>query len=263
MKQATAFFVGVLGLLIGVTSVQAQTFFSATFSANEGYVDGPIMGQPANADLFWNNTNATVSVDTMKIENGALSVIGDGVGGKWIFIEYPVQQDTFTATFDVVYVGDGTMTNIGVSFSDTFNFELDGNTFPTYNEQGAMIRFAGNGVLDARNGDGAGGGSFSKLVSINYNDGVKLFFRAEIDAMGNFFSVYVRKDGEAEEVLVAEDYTFRRFNSEILNGLNCITIFDNNSDSSIPGVGLIIDNFVLYGPDGPSEPVRVSEWNLF
>ena len=261
MKQVYHLFVMVIALAIGIAvDVQSQTILSVDFSTAQGYTDGPIAGQPTGSDNPWINANPGVSTDSYLIENEMLSVIGDGVGGKWIMINMPVQKDVFTVEFEATYVGDGTMSNVGVSISDTVNFTLDGNTTPTYNEQGAMIRFAGSGILDVRDGDGNGGGSFTKLVDIAYNDGVKLYIREVIDALANLVTVYVQKEGEVDETLVAEDYGFRRTTSAETDGLNCITIFDNNSDASIPGVGIIFDNFLLYGGEGPTS---VSEWSVF
>lgn len=260
MNQTKKMGVWAILLLLGTIGAQAQTILTADFSAAQGYVNGPVAGQPAGGGAVWTNPNSAVSIDSFKVENEALSIIGDGVGGKWVVINIPTQKDIFAAEFEGTYVGDGTMSNIGVSFSDTENFKIDGNTTPTYNEQGAMVRFAGNGILDVRNGDGAGGGSFTKLVDFAYNDGVKFYIRAVIDAFANLVTVYVHKEGETEEILIAEDYGFRRATSTVTNGLNCMTIFDNNSDSSKAGVGIIFDNFKVYGPDGLTP---VSEWSIY
>ncbi len=263
MKQAAKYFVAAVVFLMGAGNIHAQTFFLIDFSPANGYVDGELEGQPAGSDLyFWIKPNPASNLASMYIENEALTVMGDGGGGKWIYTEIPLQQDVFGVTFDGVYFGDGTQTNIGVSFSDTVNFGINGDELPTYNEQGAMIRFAGNGI-DMRNGDGAGGGSFTKLVETPYVDGVKFYLRAEIDPSIDKFSVWVRKEGQTEETMIAENYGFRRATSAETNGVNCMTIFDNNSDGSIAGVGIIFDNFVFYGPDGPTGGTAVSEWALY
>jgi len=242
-----------LALFLGISSAHAQIIYSTSFSAAEGYADGVIVGQPANGSVQWENANEAVGVANFQIVNEELSIIGDGTGGKWIKIAIPKQENAFTAEFEGYYVGDGTRVNIGVSFSEAANFELDGNAIPTWNEQGAMVRFANDNLIDVRNGDGAGGGSFTKLADVLYNDGKKFYIRAEVDVYNNRVTVYVHKDGETKETLLAEDYGFRRFTLEV----DCITIFDNCSDGSIAGVGLALDNFVLYGS------ASVPEWALY
>lgn len=245
-------------VVLGSMAVNAQVFFSADFSKDAGYIDGSVLGQPADSTDQWMDANADVTPATnFIVEDGALSIIGNGIGGKWVYIPIPVQQDIFTISFEGTYVGDGTMTNIGVCLSDTENFNLDGNAVPTYNEQGAMIRFADDGLIDARDGDGAGGGSFTKLADVPYNDGTKFYVRAVIDPYVQVESVYVRKEGETEETAIAEDFGFRRVNSDTTGGVNALVIFDNNSDRSLPGIGLIFDNFVIYGS------TDVESWSLF
>ncbi|MBI1390228.1 MAG: hypothetical protein GC154_17450 [bacterium] len=244
------------GALVMAMGVQAQVKFSADFSGDAGYVDGPVVGQPASGSQ-WIDANPGAPATSIAVVDDALAVIGDGVGGKWIYVMIPVQKDIFYVSFDGIYTGDGTMANIGVSLSDTVNFNLDGNPAPTYNEQGAMVRFADNGLIDSRNGDGAGGGSFTKLADVPYNDGVKFFVRMEVDPAAGFVNVFVKKDGDAAETTIAQDFTFRRFNSVETDGCNCIVIFDNNSDRSLPGIGITFDNFTIYGA------APVAEWSLF
>lgn len=236
---------------------QAQVFSSADFSKDAGYADGSVLGQPTNAASQWTDANPGVPSVNFLVEDGKLSIIGDGTGGRWVYLPIPVQQGVFNFSFEGVYVGDGTMTNIGVCLSDTENFNLDGNAVPTYNEQGGMIRFADNGLIDVRNGDGVGGGSFTKLADVPYNDGEVFYVRAVVDAYLWNITVFVRKQGQTEETMIAEEYGFRRNNSPVTEGVNALVIFDNNSDRSLPGIGLILDNFVLFG----STPVN--EWSLF
>ena len=256
MKMTTKYLTTVSIIMVCSLCAGAQTLLSIDFSATAGYTDGGFLAEQPSKGTAW--TDAGTSADSMYIEKGTLAVIGTGAGGKWNYITFPVIKTPIIFTFEGVYVGDGTRANVGVCLSDTDNFNLDSNAAPTYNEQGAIIRFANDSLIDVRNGDGVGGGAYEKLEDILYNDLVKFYIRALVDPAAGEVTIFVRKEGEKSETKIAENYGFRRNVSTTTKGLNCLAIFENSSDGSIADVGFYFDNFVI-----TAQPTDVQEWALF
>ncbi len=253
-------FVVVIALLLGATGVQAQVYYSADFSAAEGYVNGPVVGQPAGATAQWINANPNVLTDDIVIENEQLVISDVSAGGRWVTLEIPTLQENFSVSFDWKFVGDaaGTM-DVGICLSDSLNFELiDGNPVPNYNEQGTMIRTYAEGLIDVRDGDWAGGGEYKALAELNYQDGKNIHIRMEINPVEWIFDVYFQKEGDAEETMIAEEYGYRRLPTEETDGINALVIWDNAVAGTL-GNTMIIDNFLVYGP----ETTSVSDWSLF
>jgi hypothetical protein len=251
-------FVVAIALLLGATGVQAQVFYSADFSAAEGYVDGPVVGQPAGAASQWTNANPDVSTDDFVVENEQLVVSDVSTGVRWVTLQIPTLQENFSVAFDWQFVGEATGTiDVGICLSDSVNFELiDGNPVPTYNEQGTMIRTYSAGMIDVRNGDWSGGGTYEALAELNYQDGKNIHIRMEINPVEWIFDAYFQKEGETEETMIADDYGYRRLPTVDTDGINALVIWDNSVDTTL-GSSMIIDNFVVYGP------TSVSDWALF
>lgn len=257
MKHTAMIFVALLLSAIAVDSAIAQVIFSTGFSAAEGYVDGPLIGQPASGTQKWIDANPNVPADSFNVENEMLAIIGKGSGGKWALMPIPVQKGVFTMTWDWRFVGpENGVADIGVCVSDSVIFEVvDGNPVPNYNEQGMMVRFYTGGVVEARDGDWAGGGTYGALREVRYQDGKLLKVRVVIDASAWTFDVYITKEGESE-ILLADDYGFRQAPSEETGGLNCIVIWDNGT-ADMTGNGCTIDNLTLFGP------APVPHWSLY
>jgi hypothetical protein len=227
-------------------------------------MNGPLIGQPAGSSAQWINANPDVLTDDIKIEDGALVIQDVTAGGRWAVIDIPTQKGIFSVTWDWQYVGLETgSVDVGICLSDKLNFELvDGNPVPNYNEHGTMIRMYSAGLVDVRDGDWEGGGTYAALAELKYQDGVRFSIRLEVDAAGWTFDAFFKKEGDATETMIADDYGFRRLPTAESDGTNCLVIWDNAVAATL-GNGVILDNFLIYGPDGPSIPVSVSDWALF
>lgn len=249
-------------LLAGTVSAEAQTIFSADFSPAQGYTDGLLIGQPAGAANQWVDANPSAVADEFVVQGQELSVISQFTGGNWVTIPIPVQSSTFTLTFEGQYEGNGTTgVNINICVSDSGNFNIDNDGgIPDFNEQGAMIRLAPAGIIDIRNGDWGGGGPIEAFEDFNFLDGERFFVRAEIDVAEEWISsVWARKEGDTEEVLLAEDFGFRRSTSAATGGLNILAIVENGSDGSAVGMTMNLDNIEIYGPQGSTQ---VANWSI-
>lgn len=245
------------GLVVfAATNVDAQVIKAIDFSSAQGYVDGPITGQPAGAATVWQDGFGVPAGDHITVENGAMRIYQDGSGlDTWTYIEFPNQNSgVFTVTFDWQYVGpEDSNIDVGVCISDVANFDFDGNPFLSWAEQSVMVRMQeAASVIDVRDGDWAGGGTYTAFEPYPYTDGEKIFMRYVIDATpnGQTYDVYARKEGEAE-VQLAADFGFRR---EYVNGLNALTIW---MDGAAADTAVILDNIVIAGP------TDVQDWTLY
>lgn len=249
-------------LLLGTASVEAQTIFSANFSEAQGYTEGPLVGQPANAEDQWVAATPDNVTDEFTVVDEHLEVTSNLTGGNWVTIPIEPQSGVWTITYDVQLIGDfvggETGANINVCLSDSNNFNLDGNPVPTWNEQGAMIRLNPSGNIDVRNGNWDGTGDISAFEDFSYLDGRTVTIRAEIDVTEEWINaVWASYEGETDEVLLAEFYGFRRSTS---NGqIDTIVIAENGSDGSADGLTVIIDNIEVFGSEGPT---NVKHWSL-
>jgi len=248
-------------LVVIVPSGQAQLIISADFSPGQGYKDGPLVGQPAGAGTVWLNGNDAEGNPTYAVLNQQLVITQevDEAGNafdRWALLPLPPQTGKFTVTFDWQYVGptDGSV-DVGFCISATENYAIDGNDAPTYSEQGVMCRMqSGDGteVIDVRNGDWAGGGTYEASEDIFYTDGVKYYMRYEIDASQavQTYDVYLRPEGKTE-IKLADMFGFRR---DCPNGLDTIALW---MDGSFAGSKVIIDNIVIAGP------APVGDWQVY
>ncbi len=239
-------------LLVFVCVANAQLIKEIRFSAAEGYSDGLLEGQPAGADDVWTNGVADVSPDSFVVSNESLVITPEGVD-RWVYIAFPIQSSgAITITWEWQYVGpEDSNVDIGFCIAEMDNFMLDGNSDLTWNEQSCMTRMQQEAnVIDVRDGDWAGGGSYSAFEDYPYTDGKLIFMRYEIDVENQTYDVYAQKEGE-DEVMLADDYGYRR---ETIEGLNSITLWD---DGDAVTSSVIIDNIVIAGP------AAVSDWQLF
>ncbi|MBN2326615.1 MAG: hypothetical protein JXR73_05625 [Candidatus Omnitrophica bacterium] len=256
MKMKSVFVVLFAMCLISVMNVQGQIYFSTSFSEAEGYTNGPVMGQPAGSDAVWQDGASVPSELYAYIENEALVMYQNGDDqDTWVFIEFPNQNSgVMTVTWDWQYVGpEDSNIDVGVCISDKFNFEFDGNPLLGWPEQSAMTRMQqDSAVIDARNGDWSGGGTYDAFEAFSYTDGVKIYMRCEIalDPADQTYSVYAQKEG-GDEVQLAENFGFRR---EYIDGLNTVSIW---VDGSAAETRTIIDNIVISGP------TPVTDWALY
>lgn len=258
MKVAVKYLITGLLFLIGITGVEAQVYFSADFSAAEGYANGPVVGQPKGASTVWEDANPDVPADLFVVENGALLINDATEGMSWVVMNIPVKQEPFSVSWDWQYTGDSTtVTDVGICLSDRANFELiDGNPVPNYNEQGSMMRMYTAGVVDVRNGDWSGGGAYETLTTFNYQDGKRFHVRMEIDPKAWTYDVYIQKEGDAAETKLAFGYGFRRLPTAETDGLNCIAIWHQGADA-VAGGKCLLDNFMIYGP------ADVGNWAIY
>ncbi len=230
---------GVLAL-VPVGSLQAQLIADYDFSAAQGYVDGPVVAQPAGGEYTWLEGVAAVPAgDMIAIADEALLLTQVPDTDVWAYFHFPTQMEgDLYVTWDWQYVGPADSNiDVGVNISDSVNFNLDGNPDLTWNEQGAMCRMQeANPIIDVRNGDWEGGGTYASLVELNYTDGALIHMRMVVHIVDLTLDVYAAKDGEAE-VTLAEGYGFRRIPSEETNGVNCLAIWvDGQAETScIPG----------------------------
>ena len=245
---------GVLAL-VPVGSLQAQLIADYDFSAAQGYVDGPVVGQPAGGEYTWQEGVPDVPAEGIfSVVDGALHLIQDPAVDAWVFIEFPVQTEgDLYVTWDWQYVGppDGNI-DVGVNISDSVNFNLDGNPALTWNEQSAMTRMTeGNSILESCNGDWEGNASYGSDEQISYTDGSLFHMRMVVHIVDLTMDVYVAKDGEAE-IAIAEGYGFRRIPSVETNGVNCLALWADGGALTY----CIMDNIIIAGP------TSISNWEL-
>lgn len=243
-------------LLVFVMGVQAQVYLSVDFSAAQGYADGPVIGQPAKSAVQWTDFNPDTPATTYVVDNGALLIKEETVDAHWAVMDIPVMKETFTAAWDMQFIGESAgIIDVGICFSDKANYELDGNSVPTYNEQGTMVRTNPQGFIDARNGDLEGGGEYP-ATTFNYQDGKKIHVRIEVDAKNLTYDVFLKKEGDATETQIADDYFFRRMPSDQTGGLNCLAIWQQGA-AAVVGSQCRLDNFIVYGK------ADVAAWSIF
>lgn len=240
-------------LVVSSINTNAQEIITIDFSTASGYANGDLEGQPSGSSNVWYPGEPDGFTDRFQIENEQLVQTDFPDGNQWIVIDIPVQQGQFTTTFDWQYLGaPDAVVDFGFTLSDSANFGLDGNPNVTFNECGAMIRMNRDPDLDVRNGDWEGGGGYESLVPYSYQDGAKISVRLEVDTEALLFDAYVTKEGE-DEVMIADDYGFRRITSDATNGLNCIAIWSGDVDGDEQAV---LDNIALFGS------ASVSEWAI-
>jgi hypothetical protein len=237
---------------VAVYSVDAQLILGIDFSAAQGYKDGPLVGQPAGAATKWIDGNPGDPADTFAVSNGAMVITPIGGANKWAYITFPVQsKGTLIVSWDWQYVGpEDSNVDIGFNVSDTENFGFDGNPALNWPEQGAMCRMQqDSNVIDVRNGNWEGGGSYQALQEFSYTDGKLVSMRYEINLDEQTYDCYAQKEGETE-ILLADGFGFRR---EMIAGLDSLTMWD---DGTAATSSVIVDNIVVAGP------ASVGNWEL-
>lgn len=243
-------------LFLSVGSLHAQIVKQINFSTAEGYVDGLLVGQPANSESKWTAASEAQGENTFMVQDEAMLVHPDGTGTIWLYISFPVQRIGFlTATWDWQYFGPPEKhMDLGFTIGDLANYMADGDPYTVFNEQSSITRMGD--LIDARNGDWAGGGSWDSTNGVEYRDGVLVHMRMVVDIVEWYFDIYAQREGE-EEALVADNFLFRRATSGETNGVNGITMWLNGGD---PETSVVLDNILLAGP----EPVvSVQNWDLF
>ncbi|MDP8245041.1 MAG: hypothetical protein P9L94_13230 [Candidatus Hinthialibacter antarcticus] len=240
-----------------VFSPQAQVIKAVDFSAASGYVDGPVEDQ-GDGDSVWITGTASNGTSRFEVVNEKLVVTQNPDDSQWIYLFMPTLQGDFSATWDWQFiraaenVDDVSDTvDFGFTFSDSVNFELtDGNPAINFNECGMMIRMNANPIsLDARDGDWAGGGTYTSVNPLDYRGGELISMRVEVNALEEIYDAYASYDG-GEEIMLADDYGFRRIASEETLGVNCIAIWCNGD---VHGNAVVIDDIVLYGASDVGE----------
>ncbi|RJP29987.1 MAG: hypothetical protein C4527_10945 [Candidatus Omnitrophota bacterium] len=255
------FGMAILGLLcVSASPVFAQTILHCDFSRAQGYVDGPIVDQPAGAGEKWMDGAANVpSAAYLVIENEQLMGYQLDGSDTWIWIRFPVQKSgELTLTWVWQYIGpaDGNV-DIGMNISDSENFNFDGNPNLGWNEQGAMCRMQeASPIIDVRNGDWAGGGTYAAATEMRYTDGALIHMRMVVHVLDLTLDVYARKEG-GTEVTLAQGYGFRRIPTTQTDGVNCLAIW---LDGNTNGTSVMIDDILLVGPNGPTD---IQDWAIY
>lgn len=243
--------------LLIVFHADAQVYYSTSFSAAEGYVNGGLVGQPANGNPKWVDQNTADPALSYAVVNEQLVVTQKGTGAEWVSVEIPLQQSgTLTVTWDWQYVGPVTgEVDFGFCLSDTANFlAVDNNPAANFNEQGAMVRMQQDTpAIDARNGDWLGGGSYSSVAPLTYQHGEKISMRYEINVLDLTFDAFGTVEGQSE-VQIADNYGFRRIPTLDTDGINAVVMWVNGGEA---GNQIILDNIVVAGP------AQVDEWTLY
>ena len=121
----------------------------------------------------------------------------------WYNTSIQEQTGKVEATFTATPSAENIDSVIGFS-----NGEVD-----AYSDLGIIVRFAANGIIDARNGS-----SYNATTSINYEANKDYTFRLAIDFNTKKYSIYVTPEGE-DEVVIGQNYNFRTEQSS-LNSIN-------------------------------------------
>jgi len=255
MKKVCLGFLSGCMLLLSAGSIHAQVVKEIYFSAAEGYVDGPLVGQPAGSGSKWIAGSADMGDDIYIVKNEAMVVQPIPNMQVWIYIPIPVQKmDSGTITFlwDWQYFGPPEKKmDLGFVPSDSGNYNNDGNPFLSFGEQCCPMRMGD--VIDARKGDLACGGTWVSDHGVPYRDGVLVHMRMTIDLNELDFCVYAQREGE-EEVQVAENFPMRCMPSNATKGLNTMTFWVNGGDVE---TSVVLDNFILIGP------ATTRDWDMY
>lgn len=250
-----------MGILLGSAgTLDAQELLNINFSAAQGYMNGPVVGQPAGAANQWLNLVDTgiaglAPADPYFIDSEKLVVAQDGSGASWVYIEFPPQtKGDLILTWDWQYVGpEDENIDVGINLSDSANYSLDitEGSLSGWGRQTTTARMReGGGVIDLYNGD-----SYDVLTDFSYTDGVVISMRYIIHLDEKTFDVFAQKEGEAE-VALGIGYGYRRDVSAETGGLDHLSIWESGSAIT----ECHIDNIVLVASGGVS---AVWNWSLY
>jgi len=263
MRKTSVVGVVVCCILLSMAGgANAQLIKQINFSKAEGYVDGLLVGQPANATDKWTAGSVVQGENTFNVQNEAMYVHPDGKASSviYLYIPFPVQKikegNIITATWDWQYFGDpANNMDLGFTISDSGNFNIDGDPMTVFNEYCTPTRMGS--LIDARAGnDLAGGGNWVSDNGVEYRDGVLVHCRLVVDIFNYEFDFFAQREGE-DEVQVADDFLFRRIPSVETDGVNCIGMWLNGGK---PETSVILDNIRIVGPEGYT---AVGQWDLY
>ena len=113
---------------------RAQSTVRINFSAEEGYTEGDLAGQPQSGDRVWKAGAASVPADAYTL-NEALYLSSDANGGKsrhkgrWVLYPLPLwRSGDLTVLWEWRYIGSVNWGfDCGLAVADSTNFGLDGN----------------------------------------------------------------------------------------------------------------------------------------
>ncbi len=173
--------------------------------------------------------NGQTASDTVSVE-----VISPGVTAttNWQNFAVPTQTGRFQAEFDAV-PNDANMDGV---------IALSAAAVGNYNECAVLVRFAGSGTIDARNGS-----SYAANTAVNYTPGTTYHFRLVVDVPARTYDVYVTPEGGSEQSL-GRGFAFRTEQTAITQLANWATI---------AGVGShTVSNFQL--GEAPAAPLTAN-----
>jgi hypothetical protein len=238
------------------------------FSKSEGYVSGPLVGQPSGSSAVWASASANKGDSIFPSYGKVFSVStnetmlvhpdhsGTALGVIWVTVPFPTQKvGPLTATWDWQFFGMSDLgSDLGFTIGDTENFNIDGDPNTVFNEQSAITRMGA--LVDARKGDGLfeGGGDWISDNGVIFKDGVLIHMRMVLHLDDQSFDVFATRDGE-EEVQVADRFPFRRGMAATTGGVNGITMWLNNGDRA---TYMTVDNILVKGPNDIVEAPTLS-----
>jgi subtilisin family serine protease len=136
---------------------------------------------------------AFADVGSMQVSNLAITSETAAAGYPWINLAFAAQTDTFVAQWDAVPSDrglDGVMA-------------LSSNPGSVFTDFAVLVRFAGNGQFDARNG-----GVYSADQAVPYVAGGQYHVRVVVSPQLHTYSVFVTPPG-GTEIQFASNYAFR------------------------------------------------------
>ena len=134
-----------------------------------------------------------------------------------------------TVEYNVIPVGSSMNGVTGVSQEDV----------SAYSGLSCIVRFFSNGLVDAYQGDGSGGGSYAiGGDTLEYIAGTTYHVRLVIDIPAKIYSAYVKPDNETKEYLIGYQFPFR-YQANCLNNFvykteSCRLMINNLSVDFIP-----------------------------
>jgi len=170
-------------------------------------------------------------------ENSVVASAGFGIGEAyiaseaWTNVTIPVQTSKFTVRWNAIPDGSQIDGVTGLSLGSVDN----------YTDLACIVRFAINGVIDARNG-----GAYQAANSLTYTAGKIYRFELTVDLAAKTYSATVTPDG-GTAVQIANNYRFR-------NEQATVSTLDNLALVALDGGSHTISDIVFGTSAAPTAP---------